>query len=85
MTTVAFRPIMALALALLAASEPGFAQSAVTRDGNVWSWTDHQPTMAQVGQREKAAGIAPNPSRENSIAAEEDQLNRQLLRESGRQ
>jgi hypothetical protein len=85
MATVSFRiPAVALAFALLAAPEAGFAQSrAPAREGNIWGWSDHQPTMAQVRQQEKAVGIAPTPSRRDSIAAAEDQLNRRLLRQAG--
>jgi hypothetical protein len=79
MTIVSFRiPAVALAFALLAASQAAYAQSlAPTREGNVWDWRDHQPTMAEVRQKEKAAGIAPSGS--DSNAATVDQLYRQLM------
>jgi len=73
-------PSMALAFALLGAPAVAFAQSgAPTREGNIWGWTDHQPTMADVHQQEKAAGIAPTPSQREKDAAAVDQLYRQLM------
>ena len=86
MAIVSFRiSAVMLAFALLAAPEAGFAQSqAPAREGNIWGWSDHQPTMAQVQQQEKAAGIAPSPSRRDSNAAAVDQLYRQLMHQPRR-
>ena len=40
---------MALTFALLAAPATGFAQTHTpTREGNIWGWRDHQPTMTQT-------------------------------------
>jgi hypothetical protein len=77
--------MMAVALALLAARAPAYAQSEVplgngpVRNGNVWDWRDHQPTEAGVSQKEKAAGIAPAPARVRSNSATVDELYQQLL------
>src|SRR5271166_4427165 len=49
---------MALTFALLAAPAAAVAQTP-TREGNIWGWRDHQPTMAQTRQSEEAAGVAP--------------------------
>jgi hypothetical protein len=74
---------MALTLALLAAPAAGFAQTGTpTREGNIWGWRDHQPTMAQTQQSEKAAGIAPTPSQRDASSATVDQLFRELLHRS---
>jgi hypothetical protein len=71
---------MALGFALLAAPEAGFAQSgAPTREANVWDWRDHQPTEADVSQKEKAAGIAPTQSQRDSDSAALDELYEQLI------
>jgi hypothetical protein len=71
---------LALAVALLAAPVATFGQTpAPSRDANVWDWRDHQPTQAEVVQKEKAAGIAASPSQRDSSAATVDQLYRQLL------
>jgi hypothetical protein len=73
-------PTIALALALLAAPATTFAQSGVpTREGNTWDWRDHQPTEAEVLQKEKAAGLAP--SQKDSNAATVDELYQQLMRQ----
>jgi hypothetical protein len=83
MTTISFRmPATVLAFALLGAPATGFADEVPTREGNIWGWTDHQPTMGQVQQQEKAAGVAPPPSQRDSDAATIDQLYRQLLHQS---
>src|SRR5258708_33332108 len=80
MMTVSFRiPAAVLAFALIAAPAAGLAQSGTpTREGNIWDWRDHQPTMAQVQRQEKAAGIAPTSSQRDSNAATVDQLYQQL-------
>ena len=80
MSSVAHMPGMALVFALLGAPAAAFAQSGVpTREGNIWGWTDHQPTMGQVQQQEHAAGIAPTPTQREKDAAAVDQLYRQLM------
>jgi hypothetical protein len=74
---------MALTLALLAAPAAGFAQTGTpTREGNIWGWRDHQPTMAQTRRSEEAAGIAPTPSQGDASSATVDQLYRELLHRS---
>ena len=74
---------MALALAVSAASPAAFAQSSTpTRVGNIWDWSDHQPTQARTVQNEKTAGVAPSQSQIDANAAAEQQLYRQLLRRS---
>lgn len=80
MAKIPFRiSTMVLSFALLAAPAAAFAQSGVpTREGNVWDWRDHQPTEAEVSQKEKAAGIAPTPSQRNSDSAAVDELYQQL-------
>ncbi|HET6239888.1 MAG TPA: hypothetical protein VFE41_33765 [Acetobacteraceae bacterium] len=71
--------VTALAVALLAAPATAFGQEQVpTRDANVWDWRAHQPTEAQVVNKEEAAGVAPTPSQRDSAAATVDQLYRQL-------
>jgi hypothetical protein len=81
MANVPFRiSTMALAFALLAAPMAAFSHTGVpTREGNVWDWRDHQPTQAGVSRKEKAAGIAPAPSQQESSAATVDELYRQLM------
>jgi hypothetical protein len=67
-------------VALLAASAASFAQAQTpTREGNIWDWRDHQPTEAQVDQKEKAAGVAPTASEKASTVATENHLDRRLL------
>ena len=74
---------MALAVALLAAPAATFGQTpAPSRDANVWDWRDHQPSQAEVVQKERAAGVAATPSQRDSSAATVDQLYRQLLERS---
>jgi hypothetical protein len=71
---------MVLGFALLAAPAAAFAQSGVpAREANVWAWRDHQPTEADVSQKERAAGIAPAPSQRDSDSAAVDQLYQQLM------
>jgi hypothetical protein len=73
---------MVLSFALVAAPAPVFAQSGVpAREGNVWAWHDHQPTEADVSQKEQEAGIAPAPSHRDSNAAAVDELYQQLIHE----
>jgi hypothetical protein len=81
MAKIPFRiSTMMLSFALLAAPASAFAQSGVpAHEGNVWAWRDHQPTEADVSQREKAAGIAPAPSQRDSDSAAVDQLYQQLM------
>jgi hypothetical protein len=72
--------VAALLAALLAASVAGFAQAQTpTREGNIWDWRNHQPTEADVEQKEKAAGVAPSASERASTAATENHLDRKLL------
>ncbi len=74
---------MALAVALLAAPAATFAQTpAPSRDANVWDWRAHQPTQAEVVQKERAAGGAATPSQRDSAADTVDQLYRQILERS---
>jgi hypothetical protein len=81
MAKIPFRiSTMVLSLALLAAPAAAFAQSGVpAREGNVWAWRDHQPTEADVSQKEKAAGIAPTPSQRDSDSGAVDELYQQLM------
>jgi hypothetical protein len=88
-------PALALAVALLAIPAATFGQTpapsrdatsrdapsrdAPSRDANVWDWRAHQPTQAEVVQREKAAGIAASPSQRDSSDAALEQLYRQAL------
>ena len=73
-------PAMVLTFALLAAPAATFAQSEVPpREDNVWDWRDHQPTEADVSQKEKAAGIAPAPSQRDSDSAAVDELYQHLM------
>jgi|HubBroStandDraft_1064217.scaffolds.fasta_scaffold124268_1 hypothetical protein len=75
--------VLALAVALLAAPAATLGQTpAPSRDANVWGWHDHQPTQAEVVQREKAAGIAATPSQRDSAGATVDELYRQILERS---
>jgi hypothetical protein len=72
--------MIVLGFALLAAPAAAFAQSGVpARDGSVWAWRDHQPTEADVSQRERAAGIAPTEPQRDSDSAAVDQLYQQLM------
>ena len=84
---------LALAVALLAAPPATLGQTpapsrdapsrdAPSRDANVWGWHDHQPTQAEVVQRERAAGVAASPSQRDSAGATVDELYRQLLERS---
>jgi hypothetical protein len=76
-------PALALGVALLAAPAATFGQTpAPSRDANVWDWRDHQPTQAEVAQKEKAAGIAAPPSQRDSSDATLEQLYRQILERS---
>jgi hypothetical protein len=71
---------MTLAAALLAAPAAAFAQAQMpTREGNIWDWRDHQPTEAQVQQKEKAAGVAPTLSQRDATSDTVNRLYRQLL------
>jgi outer membrane biogenesis lipoprotein LolB len=71
---------LAVAVALLAAPAATFGQApAPSRDANVWGWHDHQPTQAEVVQKEKAAGVVASPSQRDSSAATVDELYRQIL------
>jgi hypothetical protein len=81
MKTVLMRvPFAVCAVALLAAPVAAFAQAQTpTREGNIWAWRDHQPTEAQVLQKEKAAGVAPTPSQNASEADILKQIYRQML------
>ncbi len=74
---------MALTFALLAAPATGFAQTRTpTREGNIWGWRDHQPTLAQTRQSEEAAGVAGTSSQNDASSATVDQLYRELLHRS---
>jgi hypothetical protein len=84
---------LALAVALLAAPPATLGQTpapsrdapsrdAPSRDANVWGWHDHQPTQAEVVQRERAAGVAASPSQRDSAGATVDELYRQTLERS---
>ena len=84
---------LALAVALLAAppatlgQTPAPSRDAPSRDApsraaNVWGWDDHQPTQAEVVQRERAAGVAASPSQRDSAGATVDELYRQTLERS---
>jgi hypothetical protein len=65
---------------LLSVPVCAFAQSETsTREGNVWGWRDHQPTKSEVARKEKSAGIAPMPSRQDYDSATVDDLYRQLM------
>jgi hypothetical protein len=76
-------PALALAVALLAVPAATFGQTPVpSRDANVWGWHDHQPTQAEVMQRERAAGVAASPSRRDSAEDTVDELYRQTLERS---
>jgi len=76
-------PALALAVALLAVPAATFGQTpAPSRDANVWGWHDHQPTQAEVMQRERAAGVAASPSRRDSAEDTVDELYRQTLERS---
>jgi hypothetical protein len=69
-----------LAVALFAAPVAAVADDqAPNRIGNIWQWHDHEPDPTQVVQQEKAAGVAPAPSKESSDAATLDQIYRQPL------
>lgn len=74
-----------MALALLTAPAPTFAQSGVpSREGNIWDWRDHQPTEAAVSRREKAAGIAATPSEKAAGTNSVENLYQQLVRQEPR-
>jgi len=76
-------PALALTVALLAVPAATFGQTPTpSRDANVWGWHDHQPTQAEVVQRERAAGVAVSPSQRDSSAATVDELYRQILERS---
>jgi hypothetical protein len=81
MAKIPFRiSTLVLSFALLAAPAAAFAQSGVpARDGNVWAWRDHQPTEADVSQKERATGIALTASQRDSASAAVDQLYQQLM------
>ena len=73
-----------LAMAALAVSffaiAPAAAES-VPRNGNIWDYKAHQPTRAEVRQRERRAGVAASPAQARRNAGEVQQLDQHLLRE----
>jgi hypothetical protein len=72
--------VAAVAIALLAAPATAFSREQMpARNANVWDWRAHQPTQAQVEQKEHAAGVAPTQSQRESAAATVNQLYRQLM------
>jgi hypothetical protein len=74
---------LALAVALLGVPSATFGQTAApSHDANVWGWRDHQPTQAEVVQKEKASGVAATPSQRDSTGATLDELYRQILERS---
>jgi hypothetical protein len=75
--------VAALAIALLAAPAAAFGREQVpARNANVWDWRAHQPTEAQVEQKESAAGIAPTQSQRESATVTVEQLYRQVMGDS---
>ena len=75
--------VAAVAIALLAAPATAFSREQVPdRNANVWDWRAHQPTEAQVRQKESAAGIAPTQAQRDSETAAVNQLYRQLMGDS---
>jgi len=68
---------VAIAVALLAAALAAFAQA--PRNGDEYGGTNHQPTQAEVSEREKAAGLAPSRAQAGADTRSVEQLNRQLL------
>jgi hypothetical protein len=81
MAKIPFRiSTLVLSFALLAAPAAAFAQSGVpARDGNVWAWRDHQPTEADVPQKERPTGTALTTSQRDSDSAAVDQLYQRLM------
>ena len=49
------------------------------RIGNIWNAIPHQPAQGDVSSAEQGVGIAPNPSQNQRIDRELDELNRELL------
>jgi hypothetical protein len=69
---------------ILAFSLTGLSVSmAQPRNGNVQNGLNYQPTQGEVGERERAAGVAPSTERERALDAEMEEINRQLLRNEG--
>ena len=67
-----------LAVALLLASATG-AGAQVARNGPEWGGKDHQPTQAEVVQREKQAGVRAPTAQVDRNKQTVDQLDQQLL------
>lgn len=72
--------LAAVAALVLAASSPSVAQNALApgagavppaREGNIYDHRDHQPTQAEVGGAEAAAGIGA-PSSESQTQVEKE-------------
>lgn len=75
-------PIVACAVAILLASATG-AGAQVPRNGPEWGGKDHQPTEAEVIQRERQAGVRAPEAKRNQDGRTVEQLDQQLLRKEG--
>ena len=71
-----------LAVAILLASVAD-AGAQVPSNGPEWSGKNHQPTQAEVSQREKQAGVRAPAAQANQDQRTVDQLDQQLLHEEG--
>ena len=71
-----------LAIAILLASTTS-AGAQVARNGPEWGGKDHQPTEAEVRQRERRAGVQVPKAERNQDDRTVDQLGQQLLHEEG--
>lgn len=71
-----------LAVALLLASATG-AEAQTPRNGPEWGGKDHQPTEAEVIQRERQAGVQVPKAEQSQDDRTVQQLDQQLLRKEG--
>ena len=71
-----------LAVAILLASATG-ADAQVPRNGPEWGGKDHQPTEAEVLQRERQAGVQAPKAERNQDGRTVEQLDQQLLHKEG--
>jgi len=83
MRPVSFVVAAALTVAPLITASTSFAQAPPPfRNGNTWGGKDHQPTEAQIRQRERAAGIAPSQAQRDATASTIDHLNEEILNQA---
>lgn len=56
------------------------ASAQVTRNGDEYGGKNHQPTPAEIAQREKNAGMTPPPGQAGRDTRSVEQLDKQLMR-----